>query len=139
MIDIENKVTDTTIRAVKSQYPKALVEDRFNQTPATFPYASVYEISNTTPQRYVDNLSRELYAEVTYEVQVFANDKMKKSTAKKIADLIDGQMQSMGFIRTFRQPIPNVDRTIFRIAMRYRAIVREGIADGDTTTYLLYH
>ena len=139
MIDIENKVTDTIIRAVKNDYPSAVVEDRFNPTPSALPYAAVYELSNTTYTQSRDNLNRELYANITYEVQVFANDKYKKATAKAIADLIDSEMLSMGFVRTFKNPIPNVDRTIYRIAMRYAAIVQEGIqTDKDTITYYLH-
>ena len=140
MTDIENKVTDTVIRAMQNQYPGALVETRFNPTPSSFPYAAVYEISNTDLPQYVDNVEDELYTSLTYEVQVFANDKLKKSTAKAIAALIDSEMRGMGFLRTFYNPIPNVDRTIYRIAMRYQGIVRKGIlsADEKTTTFLMY-
>ena len=140
MTDIENKVIDTIIRAVEIAYPAALVEDRYNPSPASFPHAAVYELSNTNIKRYVDNLENELYSSLTYEVQVSANDKYKKSTAKAIASLIDGEMRGMGFLRTFKHPVPNVDRTVYRIVMRYSAIVRKGILSDDekTTTFLMY-
>lgn len=139
MTDIENKVTDTIIKAVKAAYPKAVVEDRFNPTPSGFPYVAIYEMDNSEAVQYIDNLPRELYSNVAYEAQVFTNDKYRKSTAKAIAQIIDTAMRGMGFVRTFKQPIPNIDRTIYRIALRYSAIVQEGIVNGDTTTYLLYH
>lgn len=139
MINIESKVTDTVIRAMRSEYPKAIVEDRYNGSPAGFPFVAIYEMSNTIPHQYVDNCENELYANIAYEVQIFTNDKLKKATAKAIADFIDGIMRGMGFNRTFYNSIPNIDRTIYRIAIRYQAIVRKGIETGENeTTYLLY-
>lgn len=140
MTDIEYGVIDTITRAMETEYPKALVEDRYNESPSRFPFVAVYEISNAQMPQMVDNINDELYVNVTYEVQVFTNDKLKKQTAKAIADFVDGQMRGMGFQRTFYNPIPNVDRTIYRLVLRYSAIVRQGIPTGQSeTTYLLYH
>lgn len=139
MIDIENKITDTVIRAMNTAYPNATVENRYHNSPADFPFVAIYEMSNTALPRYTDNSENELYASIAYEVQIFTNDKLKKATAKAIAAFIDDIMRGMGFSRTFYNPIPNVDRTIYRIAVRYQAIVRKGIATGENeTTYLIY-
>lgn len=138
MISIERQVIDKVVRAVEAEYPKAIVEDRFTAKPAAFPYVAVYELNSVQPQHYVDNTGNELYTEVTYEAQVFANDRFKKSTANTIAQIVDETMRGLGFLRTFKNPIPNVDTTIYRIALRYTAVVENPTA-GETTSTLLYH
>lgn len=138
MISIETQVIDKVIRAVQAEYPKAVVEDRFTAVPSAFPYVAVYEMNNVEPQRYIDNTGNELYNEVTYEAQVFTNDRVKKSTANAIAQIVDETMRELGFLRTFKNPIPNVDTTIYRIALRYTAVV-ENPTYGETTSTLVYH
>lgn len=139
MIDIENQVIDEVYRAVKAEYPNAVVENTFTAVPSGFPYVAVYETSNTQPQAYQDNTKQELYAEVTYEAQVFANDAAKKSTAKAIAQIVDSTMQRIGFMRTFMNPVPNIDRTIYRIALRYRGVVQDPTLGGTTNVTYIYH
>lgn len=138
MISIETQVIDKVIRAVQAEYPKAVVEDRFTAVPSAFPYVAVYELNSAVPQRYVDNTGKELYNEVTYEAQIFTNDRVKKSTANAIAQIVDETMRNLGFLRTFKNPIPNVDTTIYRIALRYTAVV-ENPTHGETTSTLIYH
>jgi hypothetical protein len=139
MNDIEVQVIDKVIRAVKAEYPKAKVEDRFTENPASFPYVCVYETNSFMPQRYQDNTRKELYTEVAYEAQFFTNDTMKKSTAKAIAEIVDTTMQDIGFLRTFKSQVPNIDRTIYRIVLRYTAVV-ENATYGDTNNVInIYH
>jgi hypothetical protein len=139
MNDIEVQVIDKVIRAVKAEYPNAKVEDRFTENPASFPYVCVYETNSFMPQRYQDNTRKELYTEVAYEAQVFTNDTMKKSTAKAIAEIVDTTMQDIGFLRTFKSQVPNIDRTIYRIVLRYTAVV-ENATYGDTNNVInIYH
>lgn len=139
MINIETQVIDKVIRAVNAEYPKALVEDRFTYNPSQFPYVSVYEISNSQPSRYIDNTGNELYNEVTYEAQIFTNDRYKKYTANTIANIVDETMRGLGFLRTFKNAVPNIDTTIYRIALRYTAVI-ENPTYGETPNYtLVYH
>ena len=139
MNDIEVQVIDKVIRAVKAEYPKAKVEDRFIANPASFPYVTVYETNSTTPQRFQDNTLRELYTEVYYEVQIFTNDTVKKSTAKAIAEIVDTTMQEIGFLRTFKSQVPNIDRTIYRIVLRYTAVVENPIYGETNSIINIYH
>lgn len=139
MISIETQVIDKVIRAVQAEYPKAVVEDRFTAVPSAFPYVSVYELNSAVPQRYVDNTGKELYNEVTYEAQIFTNDRVKKSTANAIAQIVDETMRGLGFLRTFKNPIPNVDTTIYRIALRYTAVVENPTYGETNNATLIYH
>jgi hypothetical protein len=74
-----------------------------------------------------------------YEINVYTNDSQgKKTKAKSIANVIDGQMSLMHFTRKFRSQTPNVDRTIYRITMRYSAVVREGILSGGKIVHSIH-
>lgn len=139
MIDIETQVIDRIIRAVKAEYPNAIVQNTFTPTPSGFPYVAVYEMNNTNPTRLQDNTHRELYANVSYEAQIYANDPTKKATAKAIAQIVDNTMQDMGFLRTFMNPIPNIDRTIYRIVLRYSGVVQDPTYGGQTNVTYIYH
>ena len=83
-----------------------------------------------------------------YECNVYSDKATgKKAEARAIAKLVDTTMQNMKFTRTFYQPLPNLDRTIFRITMRWEAIAGEpvittttgtGNETVTTTTYQMY-
>lgn len=139
MINIENKVIDTVNTAVTAAYPDATVEGGYNPTPDSFPYITVTELENFMPESVQDNINRELYVQVMYETNVYANDPLREITAKKIADLVDDTMRGMKFIRTTRLQTPNVDRTIYRVTMRYQAVVMAGTTTDGTTYYQLFH
>ena len=48
-------------------------------------------------------------------------------------------MQDMKFTRVLLNQIPNVDRSIYRIVARYKAIVSEGVKNADgKTTYQIF-
>ena len=63
----------------------------------------------------------------------------KKAEARNIANIVDAAMQGMKFTRTFMNPLPNLDRTIYRITLRWEAIAGEPITtDGTDTTIQMY-
>lgn len=139
MIDIETRVIDQIYNSISAEYPNAVVENRYTESTSVFPFIAVYEQNNSNATRYEEFSDGELYNNLVYEVQIFTNDKLKKKTAKAIAQIVDEQMRTMGFSRSFMNPIPNIDRTIYRIAMRYTAIVQNPtLAQTDNTIYL-YH
>lgn len=139
MIYIEPLVIDAVSKAVWDEYPKAVVENRFTFKPAAFPFVSVYEIGNSQPARYIDNTGEELFNEVTYEVQIFTCDRLKVATANIIAEIVDNEMRSLGFLRTFKNAIPNIDITIHRIVLRYTAVVQIPNSGQTATNTLVYH
>ena len=74
-----------------------------------------------------------------YEINVYSNKgNTKKSQAKEISNMIDGMMTDMLFTRTFRGQTPNIDRSIYRITMRYQAVVREAV-EKDGKQYYVIH
>ena len=139
MTDIENKVIDTVTNAVEAEFSTATVDGRFDPSPASFPFISVEEIDSANLLKYQDNTNAERYTEVTYEVNICTNDKLKKSTAKAIAQVVDTAMNGMKFLRLSKTPTPNIDRTVYRLTMRYSAVVAAGVTKDGTTYYQMYH
>lgn len=140
MIDIESMIVDkvnTAVTSLKTTYPNLRVVSDYIETSETFPLISVVQSDNYTHLATQDAALVDHAANVAFEVNVFANDKKKKSTAKAIAAVVDAEMLNNLFTRTFMGQTPNVDRTVFRITMRYTAVVWP-VVDGNNTTYQMY-
>ena len=140
MIDVENLVIDTISKAIgASAYSNTLVVSDYTDTPSSFPCVSVIEADNYTYRRTQDNDLKEHHTNVMYEVNVFSNKTSgKKTECKKIMEIIDSTMQNMKFTRTVKQPIPNKDKTIFRIVARYEAVIADYFTDGNDKVYQVY-
>lgn len=139
MIDVENLVFTKLATAIRTAYSGASVYGEYVETPATFPCVTIVEADNKVyePARDLDGI--EHYAQVLYEINIYTNDATgKKSKAKAIAKVIDGIMSEMLFQRTFRGQTPNIDRSIYRITMRYQGVVREGIAMDGAIIYCVH-
>lgn len=140
MISIENMMVDKVNNAVaslKATYPKLKVVSDYVAASETFPLISVVEADNYSHVETQDTALEDHAANVMIEINIFANDKKKKSTAKKIASVVDECMLGNLFTRMFMGQVPNIDRTIYRITMRYRAVVAPVEKDGDTI-YQMY-
>lgn len=137
MIDIENLVCDKVFRAVSAAFTNAVCYSEYVEVPAAFPCVTLYEADNRSYRPSDDEQLSDHQVHVMYECNVYS-DKTdgKKAEAKQIADIVDNAMQSMKFSRTMRSQIPNVDRTIYRVTMRFEAVVGEPIVNDDGTTTL---
>lgn len=62
---------------------------------------------------------------VTWDMNVYSNKTAgKKAEAKAITNTIDDAFKEIGFTRTFREQIPNLNNaTIYRIVCRYEAVI----------------
>lgn len=140
MISIENLMVDkvnTAVASLKATYPKLRVVSDYVYTSETFPLISVVESDNYTHLATQDAALKDHAANVAFEINIFANDSKKKSTAKKVAAAVDKCMLENLFTRTFMGQTPNVDETVFRITMRYTAVVWP-VVNGNNTTYQMY-
>lgn len=137
MIDIENKVLSVVREAVLAQYPTASVYGEYIDVPASFPCVTVTEDTNYTYVYTKDEQLMEHHTEVQYSVNVYSNKKTgAKLEAKAIMNIADNAMQSMKFWRTMTRQVPNVDRSIYRLIARYRAVVGE---PKEVYGDLIYH
>ena len=139
MIDIENKVLSVVREAVLAQYPTASVYGEYVEVPESFPCVTVTEDTNYTYVYTKDEQLAEHHAEVQYAVNVYINKQTgAKLEAKAIMNIADNAMQSMKFWRTMTRQVPNVDRTIYRLIARYRAVVGEPTQVGDDLVFHMY-
>lgn len=140
MIDIENKVLNIVFEAVRTYDSSVSCYGEYVSVPASFPCVQLYESDSQTYTASSDEQLHEHQAIVTYECNVYSDLVYgKKEQAKQIANIVDETMQSMKFVRTMRSQIPNQDRTIYRVTLRYEAIVGEPITESNNNiTYQMY-
>lgn len=122
MIDVESKVFQACANAFRAEYPNGFIAGEYVSQPSQFPAVMVVEMDNAVDQRAVDNGNIENAVTVMYQVDVYSNlNKGKKAQAKAIIALIDEVLTQYRFVRTFCNPIQNMnDATIYRMTARYR-------------------
>ena len=126
MIDIENEVFNTVANALRVVYPDISIYGEYVETPSVFPAVTLVEDDNSEIEGN-KTLTREpeLASQLMYTANAYSNLKTgKKEQAKAIMNIIDEQMRNMGFIRTMRSQLPNVDRTIYRVTARYTRVMQ---------------
>ena len=139
MIDIENVIFTRIAQLVRSEFQGASVYGEYVEVPASFPCITIVEADNKVYENTRDLDGIEHHAQVMYEINIYTNDSSgKKSTAKAIANVIDSAMSDMLFTRTFRGQTPNVDRTIYRITMRYQAVVSENRGTTEDAIHFMH-
>lgn len=140
MIDIENYVFTALYNAIHAEYPQAVITGDYPEEFAKFPAVTINEIEKATLRRMQDDELTEHYATVTYEVNVYCDDRVgKKEICKDILRIADEVMFGMKFRRYRYKRLPNIDRTILRMYTRYTAVVDEGTEDGNgNITYQMY-
>lgn len=139
MIDVENIIFTKLAQDLRAAYNGISVYGEFVEVPASFPCVTIVEADNQVLKQTRDLSGVEHYAKLLYEINVYSNKASgKKSEAKEISNMIDGMMTDMLFTRTFRGQTPNIDRTIYRITLRYEGVVREGINEGDKTVFVMH-
>ena len=122
MIDIENDIFNDLAQVLRAQHSGIYVVGEYVESPARFPAVTVVEADN----RVIRNM-RTLHIENAvlsmFEVNIYSNKTSgKKSEAKAIANTVDDFFSSIGYTRTMRNQVPNLnDSTIYRIVCRYEA------------------
>lgn len=139
MIDVENMVINEVHKALATDYPDVVIYGEYVDAPSSFPCVTVVEDGNSTYSESCDTSIAENHAEVYYTINVYSNKADgNKAECKEIANKIDDELQKLKFTRTMKSVVPNVDRTIYRIAMRYKAVVSKPITVGNNTVYQIY-
>ena len=128
MIDIENQIFGKISTALRAEFDPIFVYGELVKAPATFPAVYIEEKANNAYQRTQDSGSLENHVSLMYEINVYSNKQVgKKSECKEIFKIIDNEFQKLGFTRTLKEPIPNLENaTIYRMVGRYTAVVAVG-------------
>lgn len=139
MIDLENTIFDRVATQLRTNRPDIKVYGEYVAEPASFPCVNMWESSNSVWAEGESNTSLDDYVNVTYTIQVFTNTPTKKADGKALANEIDDIMLGLRFRRTLLQQVPNIDRTIYRIELRYSGLIkRTDFGDADTTIFNIY-
>ena len=126
MIDIENSVFNYVTEPLRTEFPGISVYGEYVEVPSSFPSVSLVEDDNSEigTNRTLGRLP-EMAANLMYTANVYSNLATgKKTQAKAIMYAIDTRMHELGFERTMRSQLPNVDRTIYRVTARYTKIMQ---------------
>ena len=129
MIDIENYVYTQVRTAIKSVRPLADVSGTYIDIPSSFPHVSIEETDNASVASTISTSDREYAANVTFTVNIYTNTATAKTDAKEIAAVVNDAFTDLGFVRSMKQEMPNIDRTIYRLILRFQATVWKS-ADG---------
>lgn len=124
MIDAEFAIYNAVTTELKLIYPDIFATGDLSASPARFPAVSIVEINNSVLSRArTDNIENAV--SVAYEVNIYSNKTgYNKMEAKEILSVVDSSLQSLGFTRTFCNPVQNLeDRNIYRIVARYEAAI----------------
>lgn len=131
MIDIENLVYTNVRTAVKGFKPLASVSGTYTDVPPSFPHVSIEETDNAVLSSTLSTSDREYAANLTYTVNIYTNTATAKSDAKELAAVVNDAFSDMGFVRSIKQEMPNIDRTIYRLILRFQGTVWKGISGEE--------
>lgn len=125
MIDVNNLVFTAVATAVRNNHLGTKVIGEYTRRPSEFPTVTLDETQNVMVDRLEDSSNEELFAGVTYRLQVFSNKQnTKKAEARAIFATADAEMRRMGFRRVTYTTTPEIyDSTIYNINATYEAVV----------------
>lgn len=139
MIDVSNVVLRIVKEAVQAQYPECDVLSYNPDSISKFPCVTVVEKNNSTYTRSRDNACIENHAKVEYEIQAYSNNTAgKQEEAKSLLALADDAMIGIKFERTMKTPLPNKDRSVYRLYASYQAVVAKGVEINGDTVHQVY-
>lgn len=124
MIEFESEIYSTVAKAVKAYNSSCFTAGEYTDTPAKFPAMLLFQADNSVYQR-MRTINIENADQVMFTVYVFSNKVgTKKQEAGEIMNIVDDEMTKLGFTRTSRTPVPNLeDSSIYQIVSRYEAVV----------------
>ena len=124
MIDYENEVLTAVTTDLSSSFPACTFMGTQQYYPATFPCVTGEEADHYAYIPSQDTSSNYNAANVMYEFNVYSNKKAgKKSEARAIAAVIINTMTGLGFNLTLCRPTNESNGTIYRIVLRFTAVI----------------
>lgn len=121
MIDKENDVFEAVSMGLRKKYEGIyIVGTELATTPPRFPAVSLIQTNNTVRTEYSTFHSLENVVKEEYKVETYSNlEHGKEVQTKEITMDISDIMHSLGYERTFCEPIANLDATIARRVSRF--------------------
>ena len=124
IIDIESDIYSDIADELRDKHTGINVYGEYVDKPARFPAVTLVEADNRVFER-MRTLNIENAASVMWVANIYSNKSPgKKDEAKAIADTLNKKFSEIGFTRTFRSQVANLnDATIYRIVCRYEAVI----------------
>ena len=131
MVSVESKIFDTVSNALPSNVS---AYGEYVDTPVSFPTVCIVESDNYVVKSHMDSSKCENLTKIVYTVNIYTNGSTKKADCKSLANLVDETMQSLNLVRLSLNQIPNEDRSIYRMVMRFEGYISE----TDTDKFHIY-
>ena len=132
--NLYNKIYDTLklYLQAKSSYSPRVVK-LAKQDNDKFPLVVITEVNNLPTYQTTKTQKRETVSNVYYEINIYATDKAVNTTTiskaqicEELKFLTDKVMSNYFQLeRTLCEPTPNLDESVYRITMRYTAVLFE--------------
>ena len=124
MIDYEVKIFNRFYARVAPLCAEnKVVSTVISKAPTALPAVSLIEMDNRTVRERQSSSLKENYAQITYQLEVYASTKRK---CREVLSAADEAMIAMNFNRLSGQYVNNPDNTkVFRYVARYEAIIDE--------------
>ena len=120
MIDIENELFNIIAVTLREEYPDIFVSGDDSLTPSSFPCVYIVQRDNPIDMSSSDSGSIERVTIPMFEINVYSNlITGRKKQAKEIMAKICEIMSGLDIERTYCQPTPNADASIYRIVGRF--------------------
>ena len=123
MINNANEIFDRITTALKQSDSAVKTSSVYVNAPSSYPFVSIELIEDSIYEQGVDSGDMENFANMSYEVNVYAKGDTKMSKAYGLLGVADNFMKSIGFTRIIIQPMQDQNETLYRIIARYEAVV----------------
>ena len=141
MIDIEAKIFTIVYQAVMAYNDSIYVTSEPSIAPPSFPAVFVEQIDSYVPPQFRISSHEEMYAAMTFNVEVYSNKASdKKAEAKSILTVIDDALRIAGLRRTTSNYVDLTDNRNSSVSNRNQSIIRllgryECLADAGGNIY----
>lgn len=123
MINNANEIFDRITTALKNVDKAVQTSSVYKNIPSSYPFVSIELIENSVYEPGSDSKDIENFANMSYEINVYAKGDTKMSKAYGLLGVADNFMKSIGFRRIIAQPMQDQNETLYRIIARYEAVV----------------
>lgn len=123
MIDNFNEIYTRITNALRTYDSNVKTSSVYTNTPSSYPFVSIELIDDSIYEQGIDSGDVENFANHYYEINVYAKGNLAMSNARKLLEVADNFMKSIGFTRTSKVPVQDQNETIYRFIAIYEAVV----------------
>jgi len=113
---IINQIYSEVTEYAKATYSALNCASRYENITESFPFLSLYPISQLRPIRSATLDNDDQVKRITFEAQIYAND---STTCNGIASKVEEKFKSLGFFQEMREVIPSMDPKVMRVVSRF--------------------